>query len=118
MTCLMSPPKHALLPLRGVAVTVGNGACTPMRKIIYSFGGSARRRKHEIHPTDTIVGAGRVGRGLGKGGGVLLAWATALCLVEDTRCHRDGNIILVASILVAVGQFSPCGSAKLAVLAT
>ena len=98
MTCLMSPPKHALLPLRGVAVTVGNGARTPMRKIIYSFGGSARRRKHEIHPTDTIVGAGRVGRGLGKGGGVLLEWTTASCLVEDTMCQTMGNCTIVSAI--------------------
>ncbi len=47
---------------------------------------------------------------LGRGG--------ALCLVKDMTCHRDGNVVVVSSFLVAVGQFSPCGSAKLAVLAT
>ena len=48
-----------------------------------------------IHPTDAIVGAGRVGRGLAKGGGVLLGWTTAYYLVKegDTRCqlHRRGG---------------------------
>ena len=66
-----------------------------MRKILIFFGGSARRRKRETHPADTIVGAGRVGRGLGKGGGVLLARATVSCVVEDTRCHDDGNGTIV-----------------------
>ena len=55
---------------------------------VYFFGGSARRRKRETHPADTIVGAGRVGRGLGKGGGVLLARVTALFLGEGTRRVR------------------------------
>ena len=51
-----------------------------------------------------IVGTGRVGRGRGKGGGVLLALGTASCLlVEDTMCQRDGNVI-VASFLVAGGS--------------
>ena len=89
-----------------------------MRKIVDVFGGSARRRKRKIHPADVIVGTGHVRRGLGKRGGVLLAWATASCLVKDTTCHRDGNVIVVVSFLVAVGQFSPCGSTKLAVLET
>jgi hypothetical protein len=66
-----------------------------MRKIVDFFGGSARRRTRETHPADAIVGTGRVGRGLGKGGGVLLARATASCLVEDTRCHDDGNGTIV-----------------------
>ena len=70
---------------------MGIGTCTTMRKIVDFFGGSARTRKRDTHPADAIVGTGRVGRGLGKGGGVLLARATASCLVEDTRCHDDGN---------------------------
>ncbi len=32
------------------------------------FGGSARRWKRDMHPADAIVGTGRIGRGLGKGG--------------------------------------------------
>ena len=48
-----------------------------------------------MHPDDAIVGTGRIGRGLGKGGGVLLTGATALFLVEDTTCHHDGNCTIV-----------------------
>ena len=40
-----------------------------------------------------------------EGGGVLLARATASCLVEDTRCHDDGNCIIVASIFDGCGTF-------------
>ena len=87
MTCPMSPSTRALLPRREVDVTV-----------------RYHRRKREIHPTDAIVGTGRVGRGRGKGGGVLLALGTASCLVEDTTCQRDGNVILIASFLVAGGS--------------
>ena len=53
------------------------------------------RAEGDTHPADAIVGPGRVGRGLGKGGGVLLARVTASCLVEDTRCHDDGNCTIV-----------------------
>ena len=49
------------------------------------FRGSAKRRKHDTHPTDARVGTGRVGRGRGEGGGVLLAWVTASFLGEGTR---------------------------------
>ncbi len=38
-----------------------------------------------IHPADTIVRAGHVGRGLAKGGGVLLGWTTAYYLVKGTQ---------------------------------
>jgi len=69
-----------------------------MQKIVYSFGGSARRRKREMHPADAIIGAGDVGRGLGKGGGVLLARTTASCLVEDTTRQTMGNCTIVSSI--------------------
>ena len=47
------------------------------------FGGSARRRKRDTHPANAIVGRARR-EGSWEGGGVLLAWATASCLVEDT----------------------------------
>ena len=49
------------------------------------FRGSARRRKQDTHRTDACVGTGRVGRGRGKGGGVLLPQVTALFLGEGTR---------------------------------
>ena len=39
----------------------------------------------DTHPADVIVGTGRVGRGRGKGGGVLLARVTASFLREGTR---------------------------------
>jgi hypothetical protein len=55
------------------------------RRVVYFSGESARRRKREIHPADAIVGTGRVGRGRGKGGGVLLARVTASFLGEGTR---------------------------------
>jgi hypothetical protein len=42
--------------------------------------------------------------GLWEEGGVLLALGTASCLVEDTTCQRDGNVIVVASFLVAGGS--------------
>ena len=38
------------------------------------------------------------------GGGVLLALGTASCLVEGTTCQHDGNVIVVASFLVAGGS--------------
>jgi len=38
-----------------------------------------------IHPADAIVRAGRVGRGLAKGGGVLLGRTMAYYLVEDSQ---------------------------------
>jgi hypothetical protein len=38
-----------------------------------------------IHPADAIVHAGRVRRGLVKGGGVLLGWTTAYYLVKGTQ---------------------------------
>lgn len=75
---------------------MGNSVRTTMRKIVYYFGGSARRRTRETHPADAIVGAGRVGRGLGKGGGVLLARVTALLEGDSTDGERDGSVIVVA----------------------
>jgi len=82
------------------------------RRIVYFSGGSARRRKRKIHPADAIVGAGRVGRGLGKGGGGLLEWTTASCLVEDTMCQTMGNCTIVSAIypiLCGLAYFLPRG---------
>ena len=91
-----------------MAVTVGYCSARNDAKNSRFFRGSAKRRKHDTHPTDARVGTGRVGRGRGKGGGVLLALGTASCLVEDTTCQRDGNVIVVASFLVAGGSiFTP-----------
>jgi hypothetical protein len=75
---------------------LGNSVRTTMQKKVYYFGGSARRRTRETHPADAIVGAGRVGRGLGKGGGVLLARLTALLEGDSTDGERDGSVIVVA----------------------
>ena len=77
---------------------------TTCRQIVYFSGESAQRWKREIHPADAIVGTGRVGRGRGKGEGVLLVLGKASCLVEDTTCQSDGNVIVVASFLVAGGS--------------
>ena len=46
------------------------------------FGGSAQRQKRNA---DAIIDAGRVGRGLTKGGGVVLGQTTAYFLVEETQ---------------------------------
>ena len=58
---------------------------TTCHRIVYFSGESAQRWKREIHPADAIVGTGRVGRGRGKGGGVLLARVTALFLGEGMQ---------------------------------
>ncbi len=84
--------------------TVGYCARDDAKNRSRFFWGSARRRKHYTHRTDARVCTGRVGRGLGKGGGVLLALGTASCLVEETTCQCDGNFIIVASFLVAGGS--------------
>jgi hypothetical protein len=80
-------------------------ACARRCKKLSIFSVRAREDgSSEIHPANAIVGTGRVGRGRGKGGGVLLALWTVSCLVEDTTCQRDGNVITVASFLVAGGS--------------
>ena len=68
-----------------------------VQKILYFFGGSAISEKRNTHPANEIAGAGRVGRGLMKGGGVLLGRMTAAFLVEESqrwKLHhrRDGKI--------------------------
>ena len=54
-----------------------------------------------IHPANAIVHAGHVGRGLAKGGGVLLGQTTAYYLVEGTQG---------VDCIVAVGEKWLCGS--------
>ena len=56
-----------------------------VRKILYFFGGSARSQKRDA---DTILGAGHVGRGLTKGGEVLLGQTTEIFLVEESQGVR------------------------------
>ena len=85
MTCPMSPSKRVLLPRQEVAVTVGYWRTRDDAKNSRFFRGSAQRRKHGTHPADAHVGTGRVGRGRGKGGGVLLARVTASFLGEGMR---------------------------------
>ena len=56
-----------------------------MQKILYFLGGSMPEGGSAIHPTGAIVHAGRVGRGLTKGEGVLLGRMTAYYLVEEPQ---------------------------------
>jgi len=98
MTCPMSPSKRALLPQQEVAVTVGYWRAHDDAKNSRFFRGSAQRRKHDTHPAEACAGTGRVGRGLGKGGGVLLARVTASCLVEDTTRQTMRNCTIVSAI--------------------
>ena len=56
---------------------------------------------------------------LGRGMGIL-GWGGYLALLqgEATDGEGDGSVIIVTVLLVAVGQFSPRGSAKLPAFAT
>jgi hypothetical protein len=54
-----------------------------------------------IHPADAILRAGRVGRGLAKGGGVLLGQTTAYYLVKGTQ---GVNCIVAAGENAWVGR--------------
>jgi hypothetical protein len=56
---------------------------------------------------DAIVGTGRVRRGRGKGGGVLLAWVTASFLGEGTR-RVTMEIALWCGAIYCI--FGCCGS--------
>ena len=47
-------------------------------------------------PDDTKKDTKRVGRGLGKGSGVLLPGVTAFFLAKDTIGYDDGNRAVVA----------------------
>ncbi len=60
-----------------------------------------RRQKRDIHPADAIVRAGHVGRGLVKGGGVLLGRTRAYYLVEGTQG---------VNCIIAVGEKWLCRS--------
>ena len=84
MTCWMSPLKRVLLAQREVAVTVGYWLARNDAKNIRFFVGAGGGAS-TIHTPPTHACTGRVGRGRGKGGGVLLARVTALFLGEGTR---------------------------------
>ena len=65
-----------------------------VQEILYFFGGSARSQKRYA---DAIIGAGSVKRGLTKGGGSLVREDDSLFPCGGvTRCHDDGNCIIVA----------------------
>ncbi len=81
----MSPLKRFLLVRREGAITVEYWCVVTMRKILYFLGGSVHEGGSAMHPANAIVRAGRVGRGLTKGGGVLLGRTTAYYLVEGTQ---------------------------------
>ena len=50
----------------------------------------------------------------------VLDWQVYLALLQEdaTDGKGDGSVVIVAIFLVAVGQFSPAGSAKLLAFAT
>jgi len=86
MTYPMSLSKRALLPRQEVAVTVRYWRAHEDAKnsrlfLVGARGGGSGM----IHPADAIVRAGCVGRGLAKGGGVLLGRTTAYYLVEGLK---------------------------------
>ena len=118
MTYPMSPSKRALLPRREVAVTVPYWHARDDAKNSSFFGGSARRRKRDTHPADAIVGTERVGRGLGKGGESCWRGRQRRALWR-TRGVKTMEIASSSRVfLMAVGHFSPPGSAKLPAFAT
>ncbi len=77
-----------------------------------SDGGSA-------NPPHAIEGRRRDARSLGRGMGVF-GWLVYLALSQEdaTDGKGDRSVIIVAVFLVAVGQFSPRGSAELPAFAT
>jgi len=60
--------------------------------------GARRGGSAKLTPAEVIVGTGRVRRGLGKEGGVLLVRAKASCFVEDTTRQMMGNCTIVSAI--------------------
>ncbi len=79
MTFLMSPLKCTLLPRQEVAETVAH-AKNPL------FFWWERDKREAIHtPPTKSAGAGRVGRGPMKGGGVLLGRMTAAFLEDESQ---------------------------------
>jgi hypothetical protein len=50
----------------------------------------------------------------------ILSWQVCLALSQEEAADGkgDGSVVIVAIFLVAVGQFSPAGSAKLPAFAT
>ncbi len=72
-----------------------------------------------VNPLHTIEGKRRDARSLGRRMGVF-GWLICLALSQEdaTDGEGDGSVIIVAVFLVAVGQFSPRGSAELPAFAT
>ncbi len=86
----------------------------------YSFSSSrARSDGGSANPPRAIEGRRHDVRSLGRGMGVF-GWLVYLALSQEdaTNGKGDGSVIIVAIFLVAVGQFSPRGSAKLPAFAT
>jgi hypothetical protein len=105
MTYPMSPSKRALLPRREVAVTVPywHARDDAKNSSFFRWERAEAEARYTPRRRDRRYRARR--EGSWEGGGVLLARATASCLVEDTRCQDDGNCIIVASIFDGCGTF-------------
>ena len=91
MTYPMSPLKRALLPRREGAVTVGYWHVHDDAKNSRFFWWERADAEARYTPRRRDRRYRACREGSWEGGGVLLARATASCLVEDTRCHDDGN---------------------------
>ncbi len=78
---------------------VDSSALRPQNPLFFGWEG-ARRRKRDIHPADAIVGAGRVGRGLAKGGvfgrGCEDGFLTASAIYYNAEEERDKKIIFIS----------------------
>jgi hypothetical protein len=113
MTCLMSQLKRALLPQREVAARRG--------VVKYSFSsvtcahsdGSSANPPHAIEDRRPDIWS--LGRGMG-----IFGWGGYLALLQGDATDNEGDGFVSSSrvFFVAVGQFVPPGSAKLAILAT
>jgi hypothetical protein len=77
------------------AVPVDQTIAYGWRKIVDIFAEEQDGSAEPCKPTGTKEDTGHVGRGLGKGPGVLLLGVTASFLIKDTFGHDDGNHIIV-----------------------
>ena len=68
---------------------------------------------HRASPDNTKKGTRRVGRGLGKGSGVLLPGVTAFFLAKDAFGHDDKNRAILTAIFVDCGVLLTPGSTRL-----
>ena len=110
--CLMSLSKRALLPRREVAAR--------QRVVKYSFlvVTCARSDGSSANPPRAIEDRRPDVWSLGRGMGVL-GWGGYLALLQGDAIDGEGDRLSSLQVFfVAVGQFSPPGSAKLAILAT